>query len=517
MTGGVVSHFSWPIDGSIVGFYLVATLVVGMFVRRYCGKVEHFLVAGREVNVFLGIASLAATEFGVITCMYSAELGHKYGFAGATPGILMALAMLLVGLTGFCIKPLREAGVVTVPELFENRFGPRIRWATAVVIALAGLLNMGIFLRITGEFLVLLCGIDLKYLEIMMTALLAMTVIYTVTGGMLSVLVTEFLQFLVVSFGLIAVTVLILTTVGWGRLTGAVMEHHAAGGFNPLVNAELGWPFVLFNGLSMTAAVLTRQTIVSRILAAKDSRTSRRIYIHTSFFFTCRVLIPGIWGIAALAWLSPTALDGLTAGLQQKTSLYAMPVFLSRFVPVGLIGLLLAAMLSAVMGSTAAYMITWGSVIYNDILAPFRKTQWTEKRGLRWNRTIIVLIGLFLLFYGLWYPLKGDVWAYLLVTGAIALTSTSTLLIACCYWKRANNWGAAGAIVGGATVPILYLVIQQIPATTGLAEMIGPYYSGIAAYLVAGIAMVVGSLLKPNDEEQAAVESPLIGRAEGEQ
>ena len=86
-----MTHFSWAVDGSIVGLYLVATMVVGVMVRRYVSKVEHFIVAGREVNVFLGIASLAATEFGVVTCMYTAESGYKYGFAGATPGILGGL------------------------------------------------------------------------------------------------------------------------------------------------------------------------------------------------------------------------------------------------------------------------------------------------------------------------------------------------------------------------------------------------------------------------------------------
>ena len=152
-------------------------MIAGVMVRKYVGKVEHFLVAGREVNVFLGIASLAATEFGVITCMYTAEAGYKYGFAGATPGIVMAVAMFFVGLSGFCVKPLRGAGVMTIPELFEKRYGPRIRWAAGVVIVLGGLLNMGVFLRITGEFLVLVCGFDLTNLNrnvlLMMTALLA--------------------------------------------------------------------------------------------------------------------------------------------------------------------------------------------------------------------------------------------------------------------------------------------------------------------------------------------------------
>src|SRR5205809_7327771 len=129
-----MSHFNWAIDGSIVGVYLLATMIAGVMVRKYVGKVEDFLVAGREMNVYLGIASLAATEFGIVTCMYTAQNGYEKGFAGATPGILMALAMLFVGLTGFCVKPLRDSGVITIPELIERKFGTRVRWAAGVVI-----------------------------------------------------------------------------------------------------------------------------------------------------------------------------------------------------------------------------------------------------------------------------------------------------------------------------------------------------------------------------------------------
>lgn len=64
-----MSHFHPWIDGSIVGLYLLGTMIAGVWVRRYVSKVEHFLVAGREMNLYLGIASLAATEFGIITCM----------------------------------------------------------------------------------------------------------------------------------------------------------------------------------------------------------------------------------------------------------------------------------------------------------------------------------------------------------------------------------------------------------------------------------------------------------------
>lgn len=531
-----MSNFNWPIDGGIVGLYLVATMAAGIAVRKYVGKVEQFLIAGREMNLYLGIASLAATEFGIVTCMYTAQNGFEKGFAGAVPGILQASAMFLIGYTGFCVKPLRDAGVMTIPELFQQRFGSRIRWLAGVVIVLGGLLNMGVFLRTGGEFLINATGLgenpaiaataDAKLadpeasdspaaataavvkqswfqehkLELIMTALLVAVAIYTILGGMLSVLVTDFLQFVVMSIGLLAVTVLILYNVGWNKLVDTVTTHHGAGGFNPFVNPTMGWSYVVFQAFLNTAAVLTWQTTIQRLLAAKDTATGRRIYTRTSFFFVCRFLIPAIWGIAALAVLAPTAVDAVNhtffAGGKTYSTLHAMPLFLNLSVPIGLTGLVIAAMLAADMSTDSAYMLTWGSVIYNDILAPFRKGVWSEKRGLLWSRTIVALIGVFLLCYGLWFELKGDLWTYLGVTGTIYLASMSTLLIACCYWKGANDWGAAGAIIVGALFPVMFLVLEQVDATEPLAKSIGANLSGIAAYFAAGIAMVAGSMLK---------------------
>ena len=485
-----MTNFSPWIDGSIVGVYLLVTMAAGIFVKRYVGKVEDFLVAGREMDVYLGIASLAATEFGIVTCMYEAEYCYRYGFSGAIPGISQAVAMLLIGLTGFCIKPLRDSGGLTIPQLLEKRFGPRVRWAAGTVIVLGGLLNMGVFLRIGGEFLVLVCGINQKTfpLELMMAILLTMVAVYTILGGMLSVLVTDFLQFVMMSIGLIVVTLLILYQVGWDQLAKTVAETKGPGGFNPLVHAELGWPYVIYQFLINGAATLTWQTTIARVLAAKDTATGRKVYTRTSFFFVCRSLMPGIWGIAAVAYFAHSSMAA------PENSLHAMPVFLSRFVPVGLMGLLIAAMLAADMSTDSSYMLTWGSVIYNDLMAPFHRGRWPEKTGLRINRLIIAAIGVFLLIYGLWYKLEGPVWDYLTLTGTIYLASMSAMLIACCYWQAANDWGAFAAIVAGAFFPVSYLVLEK--QAPGTAKAIGPFYSGIAAYAGAAIAMIVGSLLK---------------------
>ncbi|MGE0758396.1 MAG: sodium:solute symporter [Pirellulaceae bacterium] len=486
----MTSNFGW-LDGCLVGVYLALTMWAGVMVRKHVRRVDHFLVAGREMNVYLGIASLAATEFGIITCMYTAEAGYRFGFAGAIPGILNALAMLFVGLTGFCVEPLRASGVLTLPELFERRFGRRVRVAAGVVIALGGLLNMGVFLRMGGEFLIGVVGMQVSdgswasshRLELTMSGLLFMVAVYTILGGMLSVLVTDFMQFVVMSLGLLITTFVVLQHVGWDAIVAAVETHRGESGFNPLLRSG-GVSYVLFNALVNFSAVITWMAVVQRVLAAKDAATGRKIYTRTSFFFVARWLIPAIWGMAALAKFGP-----------DHNSLQAMPQFLAGLLPTGLIGLLVAAMLAAEMSTDSGYMLTWASVIYNDILAPFRQG-WSEARGLLINRMIVGAIGLFLLGFGLWYEMKGPLWTYLAITGTIYLSSMSTLLVAACYWRGANAWGAVGAIVCGAALPGGYLVLKLLPATSEWALAIGEENAGIAAYVSAAVAMVAGSWLR---------------------
>ncbi|MDH3709024.1 MAG: sodium:solute symporter family protein [Cyclobacteriaceae bacterium] len=483
-----MTNFNWWVDGSIILLYVVGAVTAGLYVRRYVKKVDDFLVAGRNVDLYLGIASLSATEFGIATCMANAELGYKYGFAGITPGIALALAMFVVGSTGFCIKPLRQQKVITIPELFQAKFGTKVRWASGVVIVLGGLLNMGVFLRQAGDFLVIVGGFDLRYLELIMTVILVGIAVYTILGGMLSVLVTDYIQFVVMSIGLLAVVGLIIWSFGWETLNETAYTELGAGAYNPLVNGDYGIDRILLDLLVAFAAVLTWQTMISRVLSAKDALTGQKIYRGTSPFFLVRFTIPAVLGIGALHFFG--------ADLFAENGVLAMPNLLSQLVPVGLLGILIAAMLAADMSTNSSYMIAWSSVIYNDIMRPIHKGLWSDQKGILWNRVLIAVIGVFLLLYGLWYPLKGDLWVYMQVTGTIYLASMSVILIAACYWKQANNWGAIAAITTGCVMPISFLILQQAPATQDMAQQLGPYKLGVSTYACTAIAMVMGSMLK---------------------
>jgi len=565
----------YPIDWAIIVVYLAGCIVAGVWMRRYVRGVEDFAVAGREMDLNLGIASLAATEMGLVTVMYTAQMGFTNGPAGATVGVLMAAAMLLVGITGFVIRPLRDAGVITIPELFEKRFGKRVRWLAGLVVILGGVLNMGIFLRLGGEFLVYVTGMNPEYLQWTMTVLLGIVLMYTVLGGMLSVLVTDYIQFLVMGLGLVITSILVIWNIGWTNLMSELPTAHRQGQvyleaqdaeaaaaeaavravrdsrgpeaaealkkkqeqqrqaflkenkaalveqgvlvaveagkdvdeteskasdltmahpFNPVSPAGLGWMYVLWQAMFQIAVVTTWQTMITRVLSAKDSQTAARVYRRTAFYFVGRFALPGLWGAAAFVYFLHAG--GLPEGVD---SLTAMPALLKTLLPWGVIGLLIAAMLAAEMSTDSGYLLTWATVIYNDLIGPCLRRPMSPRAKLFTVRTLVLVIGVFLLFYGLWYEIPGNAWDYLAVTGNIYLASVFTLLVGALYWRGSNSWGAIAAIVLGAVGPITFLVVNGIVKSPRWdidpSWEIPPEIAGFAAFGMSFAGMFFGSLL----------------------
>ena len=482
-----------PIDWIIIVGYVIGCLSAGLWMRRFIRGVDDFTVAGREVHVNLGIASLAATEMGLVTVMYTAQLGYSKGFAGAIIGVIMAAGFLFVGATGFVIKPLRNAGVMTIPELFEKRFSLRVRWLAGVFVALGGLLNMGIFLRLGGDFLVHATGMPASSLELVMTLLLVLVLLYTVVGGMLSVLMTDYLQFLLVGVGIVVTSVMVIANIGWTNLVTTMQSAWQASGgttphpFNPVHPSSFGWGYIIWMLVFQLAVVTTWQTTISRVLATKDSATATKMYRRVSFYFVGRFLLPGLWGAAAFVYF--TQHGGLPAGLD---SMSAMPRYLGVVLPVGLMGLLVASMIAAEMSTISGYMLTWATVIYNDIITPCLKQPLSSKGQILLTRTILLAIGIFLLLFGLWYQLPGSAWDFLAVTGNIYLASVFTLLIAGLYWPRANSTGAYAALILGAIGPLTFLIVNTGAAP---AHQISPEIAGGSSFALAFLGMIVGSLV----------------------
>ncbi len=148
------------------------------------------------------------------------------------------------------------------------------------------------------------------------------------------------------------------------------------------------------------------QTTAMRTFSTKDPETSRKVFSWTGFIFLGRGMMPMLWGIGALALLGP-----------HVDSLEAMPIMISKILPVGVLGLVTAGMLAATMSVNSSYLLGWSSVIAQDMIGPARKKPLSQKGQVRLNRVTNLFVSLFVLFWGIWYTLPGPVYYYLNITG----------------------------------------------------------------------------------------------------
>src|ERR1044071_8572065 len=206
------------LDWIILVVYLAFTMGVGFWVKRYVESLSGYMVAGRRVKTALGVATFAATEIGTITFMYFGELGYVSGFSCFVIGILAMLAYMFFGRTGFVIAALRRHRVMTIPEYYEQRYSRRVRLLGGVILFLGGVLNMGIFLKFDGIFLSEVMGFGPRAITLIMVFMIVVVVMYTVLGGMFSVVVTDFMQFVILSLGMLVATLAVLLEVDLGQM-----------------------------------------------------------------------------------------------------------------------------------------------------------------------------------------------------------------------------------------------------------------------------------------------------------
>jgi SSS family solute:Na+ symporter len=442
------------IDWVILVAYLAATVAVGIRAKRYVEDLSGYMVAGRRVRLSLGVATFAATELGTITFMYFSELGYVSGFSCFIIGILALLAYMFVGKTGFIIEPLRRLEVMTIPEFYQMRYSRRVRLLGGIILFLGGVLNMGIFLKFDGIFLSEVMGFGPDALVLIMTLMLLVVVLYTILGGMFSVVVTDYMQFVVLSLGILVALLAVLLSVDIREIGDAVVGNYGDAGVNPIVNPRFGWMFIVWILISNVAAGALWQPGTSKALASENPQVARKVFIYTSLTFAGRAMIPMFLGIAALAYFGPN--ESPTA---------AMPKLLGALTPRGLLGLLVAGMLAASMSTYSAYLLAWSSVVTRDVIACFRDEDFDEKTTILITRFFAGLIGLFLLIFGLWYQIPDTAFQYLFITGAMYTAGALGCVAAGLYWPRANNVGAYSALALGAVAPLLFLLLEKSRAT----------------------------------------------------
>ncbi|MED5399348.1 MAG: sodium:solute symporter family protein, partial [Planctomycetota bacterium] len=400
------------IDWIIVVVYLTGSILIGLWANRYVGGLSDYLVAGRTLRIRLALATMTGTELGLVTVMYVSELGYTKQFASLYLAVIEVLGLAVIGATGLVVYRLRQEAVLTVPEYYQRRYSQTVRVVGAVMMVLAGVLNMGVFLKAGSLFLVGVTGLDDPMaLKLIMTGLLLLVLFYTVLGGMVSVVITDLIQFLVLGVGALVVSFFVLDELGgigglWD-LSGTTYVNPLLGD-NPVTSQEadgVGPWMLMAQWLTLSIAVMLWPATVSRTLAVKTPTVARKLYLFSSIPFLARRTLPALWGIGAFAYFAAHA--DLGSEFQQAidskniSTLSAMPLYLAKIIPSGLLGIVTAAMLAAFMSTHDSYLLCWSGVVAQDIVAPLCGGL-SDRGRVMVTRVSIVVIGAFLLFWGLW-------------------------------------------------------------------------------------------------------------------
>lgn len=466
--------------------YLLLIFLSGTLVKRYIKGIDNFLVAGRSMGYHLGLLSLMCTEIGMITYVYYAELGFKAGLAALIVAFPPVVAYIFLGKTGFIIKPLLEMKISTIPEFFSRKYSNGVRFYIGIIMAVGGILNFGVFPGVEANFINIVTGIPRDYLLITMVVMLTLVLIYTVAGGMVSVIVTNYIQYVLLSFGMIFITVYGIYAIGWGNIVTSVTEHLGEKGMNPftpsILEGEFGIGFIVWQVLFWIALLVGWQAISMRLFSSKDSKVGQKIYTWSGLMFLSRGIMPILWGVMAIAAVG-TDID----------SLEALPLLLLKIVPSGLLGIIFAALLAASMSTYASYLLSWSSVVSQDIIGSIvtytTKKELDSKTQLLVSRITMAAVMIFIIWWSLFHEMEGYLYFYLNMTGMLFIPGVLICVAFGIYWKNARTLGAYLAITFGAILPMLYLVWPA--EVQGYASEIG--WGG---FVVSLIGMLIGSILQ---------------------
>lgn len=474
-------------DIAIIIIYLAGIFFAGVLMKKYVRRIEDYLVAGRSMKLNLGLVALMCTEIGVVTFIYYAELGYKAGFSALIVAFPTMLAFFFLGKTGFIIKPLLEMKIMTVPEFFSKKFSKGARLYIGILMAVGGILNFGVFPGVEAKFINTVSGIPEEYVLLTMVVLLTLVLIYTLMGGMVSVILTNYLQYALLSFGMILITVYGVYKVGWGNIVDTVSNTLGEKGVNPFfpsaIQSEFGLGFIVWQILLWVSILVGWQAISLRLFSSKDSRTGQKIYMWSGLLFLSRAILPVFWGIIALSYFG--------AGIDPLDSL---ALLLVEIIPGGLLGLLFAGLLAASMSTYASYILSWSSVVSQDIIGSiirmFTRKEISSKKELMISRVTMAFVMIFIIWWSLFHTVEGYLYFYLNMTGMLFIPATMVCLAMGIYWKKVRTLGAYLTITFGAIPPVAYLLLPE-PIKTEYASVMG--WGG---FLLALIGMLAGSAIQ---------------------
>ena len=425
MSDLTIAHF-------VIGGYLVAMLGIGIYAAHRTESSDDFLVAGRNLSLGLCSATLMATWFGSATVIGAAGAAYKDGMLGVIADPFGAgVCLLLAGM--FYMRTVRRMRLLTITDFFEIKYG-----------LLTGMLaSIAMFALYVGWTAAQLVGFGLVVKTLFGTSATtgmvvgtAVILAYTTAGGMWAVALTDFVQVIIITLGLLLILPIVVHDAGgWSTLAERFPEHSFR--LIPVEPSGRDWLEYVRAWTIIGLGSIATQDLMQRAFAARNENIAQNsAYIAATGYLTIG-MIPVVLGIIGGVTLPGLENEELVVPELAIRHLHAVPM-----------AIFVGALLAAIMSSADSALLAPASLLSANIV-PYFSPSISQGARFRWARYSVPVIGLAALGVALWaqtvYELFLDAFAITLVALFVPFTSGI-------WWRRANRYGALAAIVSGTAV-----------------------------------------------------------------
>jgi SSS family solute:Na+ symporter len=507
-------QIAW-LDVLVIVLYLGGIVGLGLWAwfrrRQTAPAASAFFLAGGTLRwPVIGLA-LFSTNISTIHLVSLAQEGYVNGLAYGN--FEWMAAFLLIALSFFFAPFYIRSRVATLPDFLERRYSRACRdWLAVLSIFSAIFIHIGFSLYTGAVVLKGLFGIDIN-VSIFVTA--ALTGIYTIVGGLLAVVMTESVQTIILVGGSACVLVAGLAAVGgWSGLTAAVepvkltiLRTASETPSLPWYAVFLGYPII---GLWYWCA---DQTIVQRVLGAKDERNARIGPLFAGFIKILPVFLFVLPGLIAAALIR----QGKLPAISDSADTYSL--LINHLLPVGLKGIVAAALLAALMSSVSGALNSISTLFSLDLYKRWRPE--TPERRLTQIGRLVTFVGMIAAI--LWSPLISHFQSIFQgITALICYIAPpiTAVFVFGVFWKRASAAGALATLSIGSGLGLAVFFLDWFKDRTGwnVPSMMATFY----LFVICSAILVVLSAMKPHrhtaESERLVWSSPLAalrGRSEG--
>jgi solute:Na+ symporter, SSS family len=471
------------VDVAIVIAYLVAMIAFGFWGKRRATTESDFLVAGRRLGPLLYAGTMSALVLGGASTIGGVGLGYEYGLSGMWLVVAIGTGVLLLSL--LFAGRVQRLRVYTVSQMLELRYGP----GSSV---LSGVVMFGYTLMLTVTSTIAYATIFAALLDLPRVPSILVgglvVVIYSALGGMWSITLTDFVQFLIQTVGifLILLPVVLVQADGFSALPPEALSPTTIGG------GTIVTYFVIY-----TFGLLIGQDIWQRVFTARSPGVARWAGAASGVY----CLLYGVAG--ALVGMGASV---LVPGLEERDDAFTAVV--GATMPPVLAGLVLAAALAAVMSTASGALIATATVFGQDIVGRLRgrAPKGSEEEHVRSNRLLIAAFGVVVIVIAC---VLQDVVAALTIAYGILVGGLLVPILGGLVWRRATIVGAVAAMAVGTVATIATM------AAVGDIYANEPIYVGLAAGLVVFVAGSLASrptatdVLAEWDRRSAAERTPV--------